>query len=167
MPAMSLAAAIPQDDFTLIVGGSPAASGEFPYIVSLQNSRGSHFCGGSLLNANTVITAGHCAEGQTASALRVRAGTLVSYFRSLLSFSLLQYDRAGERLSHISSFDETNPRLADKRRLCWVSLISLPHPQTEPRNVLETKTRKEKLSERLEADYSVDFLFWRHASWCF
>lgn len=80
MPAMSLAAAIPQDDVDIsqIVGGTAAASGEFPYIISLQNSAGSHSCGGALLNANTVITAGHCVEDQVASRLRIRAGTLVS-----------------------------------------------------------------------------------------
>lgn len=79
LPALSLGAAIPQDDMAVnIVGGTAAAAGEFPYIISLQTSSGSHFCGGALLNANTVITAAHCAEGQSASRLRIRAGTTVS-----------------------------------------------------------------------------------------
>ena len=60
-----------------IVGGTAAVAGEFPYIVSLSRSS-SHFCGGVLLNANTVVTAAHCSVGQTASNVRVRAGTLVS-----------------------------------------------------------------------------------------
>ncbi|KAF2683686.1 trypsin-domain-containing protein [Lentithecium fluviatile CBS 122367] len=76
MPALSFAAALPQDFTAQIVGGTAAAAGEFPYIVSLQTTSGSHFCGGALIDANTVITAGHCAEGQTASRLRVRAGSL-------------------------------------------------------------------------------------------
>jgi trypsin len=84
-PALISAAAIPQDpefpegDFPEdpIVGGTTASAGEFPYIVSIQRS-GSHFCGGSLLNANTVLTAAHCAVGQTASQIRIRAGSLVS-----------------------------------------------------------------------------------------
>ncbi|KAF1925973.1 trypsin-like protease [Didymella exigua CBS 183.55] len=67
------AAPTPQDSD--IVGGTVAAAGDFPFIVSLQQS-GSHFCGGSLLNANTVITAAHCTVGQTASSLTVRAGSL-------------------------------------------------------------------------------------------
>jgi trypsin len=58
-----------------IVGGTAATAGEFPYIVSLSRS-GSHFCGGSLLNAYTVVTAAHCSVGQSASAVRVRAGSL-------------------------------------------------------------------------------------------
>jgi trypsin len=59
-----------------IVGGTTASSGEFPYIVSLSRSGGSHFCGGVLLNAYTVLTAAHCSVGQSASSVRVRAGTL-------------------------------------------------------------------------------------------
>ncbi|KAF2018272.1 trypsin-domain-containing protein [Aaosphaeria arxii CBS 175.79] len=69
-----MAAAVPQAQVQ-IVGGVPATAGEFPFIVSLQRG-GSHFCGGSLLNANTVVTAAHCAVGQSASNLRVRAGSL-------------------------------------------------------------------------------------------
>lgn len=73
-----------------IVGGTTASSGEFPYIVSLSQS-GSHFCGGVLLNAYTVVTAAHCSVGQTASSVKVRAGSLVS---SLPFFDLLQGGRA-------------------------------------------------------------------------
>lgn len=61
-----------------IVGGEAASAGEFPFIVSLQVS-GSHFCGGSLVNANTVVTAGHCGVAYSASQVSVRAGSLVSY----------------------------------------------------------------------------------------
>jgi trypsin len=92
LPVLALSAAIPQDpppfiedpstDDADIVGGVAASQGDFPFIVSLQSSTGSHFCGGSLLNANTVLTAAHCTVGQTASSLRVRAGSLVRSFIS-------------------------------------------------------------------------------------
>lgn len=77
LPALALAAPTPADNSAQIVGGTLAASGEFPYLVSLSKS-GSHFCGGVLLNANTVVTAAHCSVGQTASAVKVRAGSLVN-----------------------------------------------------------------------------------------
>ena len=78
MPVLSLAATLgTRGDIPEIVGGTVAAAGDFPYIVSLSKSN-SHFCGGVLLNANTVLTAAHCSVGQTASSVKVRAGSLVS-----------------------------------------------------------------------------------------
>jgi trypsin len=74
----STVAALPQTFSTTgqqIVGGETASAGDFPFIVSLQRS-GSHFCGGSLVNANTVITAAHCSTGVSASSVQVRAGSL-------------------------------------------------------------------------------------------
>lgn len=80
--AAPLAAARPASNAVFIVGGSPAEAGEFPFIVStLRNGR--HWCGGVLLNANTVLTAAHCVESQPAIS-QVRAGSLVSYVCFLL-----------------------------------------------------------------------------------
>ncbi|KAB8291309.1 hypothetical protein EYC80_009995 [Monilinia laxa] len=84
MPVLSMAAALPTDlvdrastqvGTPEIVGGTTASSGEFPYMVSLSYS-GSHFCGGVLLNAYTVLTAAHCSVSYSASSVKVRAGTL-------------------------------------------------------------------------------------------
>lgn len=49
---------------TRIVGGNPATDGEYPWAVALHSAGVSpvygHFCGGSLVAANAVLTAAHC-----------------------------------------------------------------------------------------------------------
>ncbi|XP_019759056.1 trypsin-1 [Dendroctonus ponderosae] len=42
-----------------IVGGQEAAKSEFPWLVSITR-RGNHFCGGTLISKNYVMTAAHC-----------------------------------------------------------------------------------------------------------
>ncbi|XP_003705839.1 trypsin-1 [Megachile rotundata] len=60
-----------------IVNGEDAKLGEIPYQVSLQNKDSSfHFCGGSVLNENYVITAAHCVSGKTPAGIKVIAGTI-------------------------------------------------------------------------------------------
>ncbi|XP_078525561.1 chymotrypsinogen 2-like [Lissotriton helveticus] len=46
--------------YARIVNGEPAVSGSWPWQVSLQDSTGFHFCGGSLVNSLWVVTAAHC-----------------------------------------------------------------------------------------------------------
>jgi secreted trypsin-like serine protease len=53
-----------------IVGGE-AATETYSFMVSLQNSNG-HFCGGSLIKPNWVVTAAHCAD---INPTQVRVGT--------------------------------------------------------------------------------------------
>ncbi|KAM0354987.1 hypothetical protein ACHAPU_000831 [Fusarium lateritium] len=71
-----LVAAAPQDiGIPNIVGGTAANLGDFPFIVAISRNGNPH-CGGTLINANTVLTAGHCVSGYSASSLSVRAGSL-------------------------------------------------------------------------------------------
>ncbi|XP_062997025.1 chymotrypsinogen A-like [Elgaria multicarinata webbii] len=46
--------------YTRIVNGENAVPGSWPWQVSLQEKSGWHFCGGSLVNENWVVTAAHC-----------------------------------------------------------------------------------------------------------
>ncbi|KAM8946303.1 chymotrypsinogen A-like isoform 1-T1 [Pelodytes ibericus] len=46
--------------YARIVNGEEAQPGSWPWQVSLQDQTGFHFCGGSLISDNWVVTAAHC-----------------------------------------------------------------------------------------------------------
>jgi secreted trypsin-like serine protease len=60
-----------------IVGGTATTIGANPWQVSLQSSSGFHFCGGSILNENWILTAQHCVNdgGTISKPARVEAGS--------------------------------------------------------------------------------------------
>ncbi|KAG8437802.1 hypothetical protein GDO86_008492 [Hymenochirus boettgeri] len=51
--------------YARIVNGEEAVPGSWPWQVSLQDRTGWHFCGGSLINNEWVVTAAHCGVGST------------------------------------------------------------------------------------------------------
>ncbi|MEY2472404.1 MAG: trypsin [Actinomycetota bacterium] len=57
-----------------IVGGSAAPNGAYSFMASVQ-SGGSHFCGGSVIANNWVLTAAHCVPDGSAAGLTVRVGS--------------------------------------------------------------------------------------------
>ena len=54
-----------------IVGGRPVDNGGYPFVASLGDVRygatahGRFFCGGSLIDRNSVLTAAHCVQGRS------------------------------------------------------------------------------------------------------
>jgi secreted trypsin-like serine protease len=60
-----------------IVGGTNTTIGANPWQVSLQDSTGFHFCGGSIINASWILTAQHCVNngGSISTPARVEAGS--------------------------------------------------------------------------------------------
>jgi secreted trypsin-like serine protease len=55
-----------------IVGGSETTVGNWPWMASLQSF--GHFCGGSLVAADAVVTAAHCVEGSSVDDFQVVVG---------------------------------------------------------------------------------------------
>ncbi|KAI9298710.1 trypsin-like serine protease [Neoconidiobolus thromboides FSU 785] len=48
-----------QDD-ARIIGGIEVTKNKFPWMVSISNSKREHFCGGTLIASDIVLSAGHC-----------------------------------------------------------------------------------------------------------
>ncbi|KAL7291011.1 hypothetical protein TKK_0015152 [Trichogramma kaykai] len=68
---------------TRIVNGTDAKLGEIPFQVSLRDlssGKSRHFCGGSVLNENYVVTAAHCVYGrqdeEDSKKMRVEVGSI-------------------------------------------------------------------------------------------
>ena len=60
-----------------IIQGTDARPHSWPFIISLQGgigNIGSHFCGGSILNSEWMMTAAHCCDGATAGTFEVVVG---------------------------------------------------------------------------------------------
>ncbi|XP_053371255.1 serine protease 27-like [Clarias gariepinus] len=77
---------------TKIVGGQDASPGSWPWQVSIQTG-GSHFCGGSLINENWVLSAAHCFQ-------RIRAAsiTLVLGVKSLEGVNPNMQQRSAKKI---------------------------------------------------------------------
>lgn len=63
-----------------IVGGTTASAADWPWIVSLRNGSGSHFCGGTLIAEDWVLTAAHC---PTPATVRVGPTTSTAVVRNI------------------------------------------------------------------------------------
>lgn len=58
-----------------IVGGRNAQPGQFPHQVAFRLPNGWHFCGGSIIAAQYVLSAAHCFQKQTSRPANIRVVT--------------------------------------------------------------------------------------------
>lgn len=61
------------NDETRVIGGQNASLNQFPYQVSLRY-KGTHSCGGSILDSKTILLAAHCVAGSSSSLMTIRLG---------------------------------------------------------------------------------------------
>jgi len=156
---LGLAAAVPvfaagEDGHyqTSVVGGDPVPNGKYPFMVSLQANTSSappskeHFCGGTLIDSDSVLTAAHCAD--YIGALTI-PGVFVSYRDVRIVVGLTTLDssqgdvRKIERLTHIS----IHPRYDRRTSAFDAAVIELNRPV---QNVTPIRLARVVSKDRLE-----------------
>ena len=126
------------------MGGTAVPDGKYPFVVALLDKRyGStayqqQFCGASLVDKDSVLTAAHCVRGNVASNLRVTVG------RTVLGSTQGQIRNVSRIKIHGSYRPQTN-QAYDVAVLKLSSPVTSPRPiklATASQNGLETPGRK-------------------------
>ncbi|XP_058268447.1 trypsin-1-like [Hemibagrus wyckioides] len=85
-----------------IVGGVDASPGTWPWQVSFQIG-GKHFCGGSLINENWVLSAAHCFQSVAASNVKVLLG-----LENIQGTNPNKQQRSASKIINHEGFNESN-----------------------------------------------------------
>ena len=135
----NLAQAISQDGDTKIVGGTPVPNGKYPFMAVLVvgNSDGSTgLCGGSLIDANSVLTAGHCLVDAVSVDLAL-GRTVISQNQGQLRFATAAFLHPGFDMN--SNFRNDAAVLRLNAAVTGIRPIRL---SAETQNFLETPGRR-------------------------
>lgn len=103
-----------------VVGGKTVPNGKYRFMAALRdvrygnNAYQQQFCGGTLIDRNSILTAAHCVSGASPRPLRVTVG------RTLLSSSQGQTRKVSRIFVH--------PRYSDRRNAYDVAVIKLKSP---------------------------------------
>ena len=126
-----------------IIGGTAVPTGKYPFIAALLDTRiaggadSQQFCGATLIDPNSVLTAAHCVYGESATPLRVTVG------RTVLSSNQGQKRRVSRIFVH-PSYDPNSSDAYDAAVLKLSSLVSGVAPimlATASQNFLEAPGR--------------------------
>lgn len=127
----AFAGTLPKEIDGRIVNGVDTTIQDHPYQVSLQTNSGFHFCGGSIIGEDLIVTAAHCMQRYKANEFKVRLGST-------------EYDQGGELVS-VKAFKYHE--LYDPDTMVYdVAVIKLATPVRE-----SSKIRYVKLAERTPA----------------
>ncbi|QYJ17029.1 Trypsin [Rubrobacter xylanophilus DSM 9941] len=111
-----------------VVGGEGVPSGKYPFVASIQSSRvntpSGHFCGGTLIDRDSVLTAAHCAEIIT----RRPTDSSLSYreVRVVVGRTLLRSDQGQVR--RIESFSDVRIHPGYRNFAFDAAVINLDRP---------------------------------------
>lgn len=148
VPVFAAEEPAPEDEGDIqpqVVGGEPVPDGKYKFVAALRDvTRGNsvyqqQFCGGTLIDRNSVLTAAHCVQGVTPLQLRVTVG------RTVLNSSQGQSRRVTAVFSHPKykgiTIDGITNRSYDAavlkldRRVRNIAPVNIPAPED---NSLET-----------------------------
>ncbi|XP_004517775.1 trypsin [Ceratitis capitata] len=118
--SLAYGATLPDDLDGRIVNGVDTTISEHPYQVSIQTLSGGHFCGGSIINEDTIVTAAHCLQSYTAKQMQVRLGST-------------NYKLGGELVA-VRAF-AFHPGYNSKTMVNDVGLLKLATPVAESANI--------------------------------
>lgn len=79
---------LPTIPFARIIGGKNASQGAWPWHADLTY-KGILYCGGTIINPTTIITAAHCVQYMDHQIIKVRVGRII--FNTFFVKSLMKY----------------------------------------------------------------------------